>query len=84
MELLQGLLLGFLSGFLIFYTFQPNQSYPMFITNLSNQPWVFIILFLLVWVLLYVDHRIALLLLIILIMIVIDIEFLGRVSLSKI
>jgi len=88
MEALQGLLIGFLSGFFLFYTLQPSQPYPSqpypaFLIQLSEKPWIFVILFVLTWFLFYIDHRIALLFLLILIMIIIDIEFLGRSIGSK-
>ena len=79
-EILQGFLLGFLSGFFIFYTLQPSRPYPPIILSMADQPWMFIPLFALVWLFLYIDQRIALLLLLILIMIVVDIEFLGKKS----
>jgi len=78
MEALQGILLGFLSGFFIFYTLQPGKPYPSFLMQISEKPWIFVILFVTVWFLFYMDPRIALLFLLILIMIIIDIEFLGR------
>jgi ABC-type multidrug transport system fused ATPase/permease subunit len=83
MEALRGLLIGLLSGFFLFYTLQPSQPYPAFLIQLSEKPWIFVVLFVLTWFLFYIDQRIALLFLLILIMIIIDIEFLGRSIGSK-
>lgn len=79
-ESVQGILAGFLAGFMIFYTLQPNNAYPKFLIEMSDKPWVLVILFALSWFMFYIDQRISLLFAIIIIMVVIDIEFLGRKS----
>lgn len=79
-EVIQGLFAGILAGFLMFYTLQPNNPYPKFLIEMSDKPWVLVILFALSWFMFYVDQRLSLLFAIIIIMVVIDIEFLGRKS----
>jgi hypothetical protein len=78
LELFQGFILGILSGFFIFYTLQPSRPYPSWMLEWTEQPWILMILFILVCILMYVDLRIAILLFLILIMLIIDVEFLGR------
>lgn len=78
LEIIQGFVLGILSGFFIFYTLQPSRPYPSWMLEWTEQPWILFILFIIVCFLLYIDLRIAILLLLILIMLIIDVEFLGR------
>lgn len=77
---IQGIFSGFLAGFIIFYTLQPNNAYPKFLIELSNKPWILVILFALSWFMFSIDQRLSLLFAIIIIMVVVDIEFLGRKS----
>lgn len=73
-----GLFMGILCGFFIVYSLQPQRPYPPFVLNILYYPWLFVILFLCIVVLYFVDERVATLLLLIFIFFVVDIFFLGR------
>lgn len=78
MDILKGLILGFLSGFFILYTLQPAKPYPEFMLRISERPWIFVLLLAFSWILFYYDQNIALMYILIMTTIIIDIEFLGR------
>jgi len=80
-EIIYGVILGFLSGFVLLYTFKPSQPYPKFLMNLFQYPWIFLFLIMGVVYILYKDLRLGVLLLLIFMMILLDSHFLGKESL---
>jgi hypothetical protein len=78
MEAIQGIITGILIGFLIFYSLQPLNPYPKLLLDISEKPWLLILMLIGSWFLFNYDRKISILLVIILIMVIIDIEFLGR------
>ena len=80
-EIIYGTTLGFLAGFVLFYTFKPSQPYPKFLMDLFQYPWIFLFVMMIVLYIFYKDIRLGALLLLIFIMILLDSYFLGKDSL---
>ena len=77
-EIIYGTTLGFLAGFVLFYTFKPSQPYPKFLMDLFQYPWIFLFIILGILYIFYKDLRLGALLLLIFMMVLLDSYFLGR------
>jgi len=68
-----GLLAGLLSVFLVIYAFQPNRPYPSWVIEPAERPWIFLILFVLIWFLFKWDYTVGILAILCLLAVILDI-----------
>ena len=73
-----GLLLGFLSGFLVLYSLQIKRPYPDVMLNILDEPWIIAFMILVTMVVYMWDERVAIVLGIIIMFFLLDLIFLGR------
>lgn len=73
-----GLLLGFLSGFLVLYSLQIKRPYPDVMLNVLDEPWIIAFMIIVTMVVYMWDERVAIVLGVIIMFFLLDLIFLGR------
>lgn len=82
-DLIAGFIAGFISVFLVIYAFQPNRPYPSWMLEPVDQPWIFILILLVIIFIFRWDYLIGILLILFVLAIIFDIVVLTKSEIDE-
>lgn len=82
-DLSAGFIAGFISVFLIIYAFQPNRPYPSWMLEPVDQPWMLILILIIIFLLFHWDYLIGILLTLFVLAIVFDVIVLTKAKVTE-